>query len=549
MIKKRVLVVNEFSKASTGFSNYMAMILPLLHANPNIHLAELATYCGPMHPNIMDQPWTVYPNEPDPRLGPEVRKEYDADQLNQFGKYSFDRVCLEFKPHIVITIRDPWHDNWIIKSAFRDKFKWISMPTCDGEPQKTEWLNEYTNVDVLLTYSEWAKNVFEDATHGKLKVFGVASPPVDTAVFYPRDKKKLREKFGLNENAFIVSTVMRNQPRKLFPDLLRSFVKFLQLCEANGNHDLAANTYLHCHTTQPDMGWDLPTEIRRHNLSHKVIFTYMCEHCGNIYTHFYKGERAQCLKCNNLAARFPNTAFGVSREQLAELMGISDLYIQYATNGGWEMGIGDSKAVGVPVLCTEYSAMTEQANAPGGLPVPVKRYFQEPVNQTAQLRALPDNDATAEIIYDLFTHPEKLSAMATEGVDFILNHYTPEHIAKIWSDAIDHCQVDESAWFGPPNLINTSVGIPGNLDSNRFVYWCYANLLKKPQDFFTWEAQKIVSVLNIGYESGHSPDGKPTRHPVTQQSIANYFMNRAQYHNMWESKRLGIERKQEFVIV
>lgn len=549
MIKKRVLVVNEFSKASTGFSNYMAMILPLLHANPNYTVAEMGTYASAMHPNILDQPWKVYPNEPDPRLGPEVRAKYDADPINQFGKWSFDQVCLDFKPHIVITIRDPWHDNWIIKSAYRDKFKWISMPTCDGEPQKVEWLSEYTNVDVLLTYSEWAKNVFENATHGKLKVFGVASPPVDTTVFYPRDKTQIRNKFGLNEDAYIVSTVMRNQPRKLFPDLFRAFVRFLEICRENGNDDLANNTYLHCHTTQPDMGWDLPTEIRRHNLSHKVIFTYMCESCHRVYTHFYKGEKAQCLQCNKLSARFPNTAFGVSREELAEVMCLSDLYIQYATNGGWEMGIGDSKACGVPILCTEYSAMTEQANAPGGLPIPVQRYFQETVHQTGQLRAMPDNNATAELIYKLLNDPVRLEQMSREGIQFINEHYTPEHIAKVWTDAINACPVDESAWFSPPNFINTHVAFPQGLDNNRFVYWCYANLLRKPEEYFGWEAQKIISMLHNGFEPTHTPEGKPSRNQVNQQGIFNYFLTRANYHNQWEAKRLGIEQKQEFTIV
>jgi glycosyltransferase involved in cell wall biosynthesis len=510
-------------------------------------------YTHALHPKIMDPPWKVYPNEPDPRLGPEARKSFDSDPLNQFGKAVFDEVCLDFKPHVVLTIRDPWHDNWIAKSAFRHNFKWISMPTCDGEPQKIEWLNEYLDCDVLLTYSEWAKNVFESWTHGKLKVFDVASPPVDISVYHPRDKAVLRAKHGLNENAFIISTVMRNQPRKLFPDLFRAFVKYLEKCESAGLHDLAANSYLHCHTTQPDMGWDLPVEIRRHNLSHKVIFTYMCDQCRQYYVHFYKGEQAQCLKCGNHTARFPHTAVGITREQLADIMSVADVYVQYATNGGWEMGIGDAKACGLPCVISDYSAMVEQAHAPGGIPVPVKTYFQEPVAHTSQLRALLDNDAAADIFLKLGTMSRsEREAIGQAGYEFIKSHYTPEIIAGKWIAAIKESkpEIDISkTWFGPPRMLPTSFKMPQNLTNEQFVYWCFATMLQRPDQVTSYLAQKIVSMLNLGYEPGQTPDGKPTRNKVTRESIINYFVSMVNYHNMWEAKRLGINTAQEFKVI
>lgn len=510
-------------------------------------------YAHALHPKIMDPPWKVYPNEPDPRLGQEAREEFNKDPLNQFGKARFDEVCLDFKPDVVLTIRDPWHDNWIIKSAYRRMFKWISMPTCDGEPQKIEWLNEYLDPDLLLTYSEWAKNVFEDWSFGKLKVFDVASPPCDISVYYPRNKAKVRERHGLNEQAFIVSTVMRNQPRKLFPDLFRTFVKYLERCESAGLHDLAANSYLHCHTTQPDMGWDLPIEIRRHNLSHKVIFTYMCDRCQQYYVHFYKGEQAQCLKCGGHSARFPHTGIGITREQLADIMSIGDVYVQYATNGGWEMGISDAKACGLPCIITDYSAMVEQAHAPGGFPAPVARYLQEPVAATNQLRALPDNEATADLLFKFanMTSAERESIGRT-GYEFVKEHYAPKIIAEKWIRAIKHITNDSSIggqWFGPPRILPTSFKMPANLTNEQFVYWCLANMWQKPEDVTSFFAQKLVAMLNLGYEPGQTPDGKPTRNKIERNHIINFFMNWIQYYNMWEARRLGLTTEQEYRVV
>ena len=56
---------------------------------------------------------------------------------------------------------------------------------------------------------------------------------------------------GINPEWKVIGTVMRNQRRKLFPELFEAFGKYLKKTQDK-------NTYLYCHTSYPDNGWDLP---------------------------------------------------------------------------------------------------------------------------------------------------------------------------------------------------------------------------------------------------------------------------------------------------
>lgn len=537
-MKKRVLVINEYSQLCTGFATYMGHILPLLHENPNIELAELGTYVNILHPKMFTTPWKVYPNEPDPRIK-EQHEPYNRDKINQFGKWRFDEVCLDFKPDIVITIRDHWMDSWIAASPYRKYFKWISMPTVDGEPQKQEWIDTYLNIDRVITYSHWAKNVLEAQSGNKIKVFDVASPSVDTDVFNNNvPKSELRNQFGLQNDLFIVQTVMRNQPRKLFPDLMRAFAEYLSICKDNGRDDLAVKSFLYLHTTNPDLGWDIPAEIRKYKLSHKVILTYMCDGCGSVFPSFYNGDSTICRGCGTPKCRLPNTSIGVNRDQLALLMGCADLYIQYSVCEGWGMPPNDAKACGVPIMATDYSALSEQAHAPGGIAIPVERFFQETQHQTAQLRALPDNTFTANEIYKFACKTkEEQQAMGQDGRNFVLDHYTHDKIAAVWANAIATLDVPDQkdTWYSPAKLWTPKLQLPNGLDNMQFVKWCYNNILN--QEMNGMQAQHFVTILNQGFEQSNDEEGKIIRNPVDRNKILEFFINQIKHNNMLESLR------------
>jgi hypothetical protein len=69
-------------------------------------------------------------------------------------------------------------------------------------------------------------------------------------------------------------TVMRNQPRKLFPNIMSAFANALDNLYKLGLGDIADKTYLYLHTGNPDCGFDIPKEIIRYGVGNRVIVTY-----------------------------------------------------------------------------------------------------------------------------------------------------------------------------------------------------------------------------------------------------------------------------------
>lgn len=541
--KKRVLIVTEFSQFATGFSTIARYLMPRLFQSNKYELAEMAVYVNRFHPLMAKVPWKVYANEPDPG-NEEQAKLYQSNRLNQFGRWRFNEVCQNFRPDIVINWSDVWMQQFINESAYRSHFKYIHMTTCDGEPQKPEWIEDYGRADILHTYSSWAKGVIERQSGGTIKVRHVTPACPDIEVFKPpADKAALRGSLGLEANLFIVQTVMRNQPRKLFPDLMRAFSRYLDLCRKNGKDELAAKSYLYLHTTWPDVGWNLPEEIRRHRLSHKVLVSYLCPTCGHVSPCFYSGENPVCWTCKKGQRKLPHTNSGASREDLAKIMGIADVYIQYSICEGQGMPINDAKACGVPVMCIDYSAMAEQNRNGGGIPLPVGHMFQEPLNQTEQLRAYPDNQATAEILYEFATNSQEYrDQLGREARKCVEEKYNWDKIAADWMESIDSLVVpdQEMTWLSPPRQFNIPPALPQQvtqIPTPQFVAWCYQHLAGRPDMIGSTEFTKIVNILNQGFEPIVDEKGNPAQMRVDRNIVFNNMANIGRQTNALEQMR------------
>ena len=329
MPKKRILLVNESSHGVySGFSKIGYELMTRLWNTGKYELAEIANYVQYNDPKLLQAPWSVYPSTP--KNEEEEQKYREADPYSQFGSWLFEDVCLDFLPDIVWTITDHWMGpEWILKSPFRDKFKYCAMPTLDGEPQRVPWLEDYEEVDTLLTYTDYGKRTLEREAPN-LKVDGVVRPGVDPNKFQEKDKSQLRQKFGLHPDWNIVLTTMRNQRRKLFPDLFDAFNEYLDKCHQNNNEDLANKTFLYLHTSYPDVGFDIGRLLMEKGLSHKVLMTYKCAKCGAYYPSFFETEMTMCKSCENLAAHLPNTTNGLSEDELVDIFNLADIYVQYS---------------------------------------------------------------------------------------------------------------------------------------------------------------------------------------------------------------------------
>lgn len=323
MIKKRILWFGEATYLSTGYSVYGKELLTYLYNTGKYEIAEFASYGGAGDPRRFESPWLYYANLPST---PQEKEIYGINTQNQWGLWRMDEVFLDFKPHYVISIRDWWADEFISRSPYRKLFKWFYMPTVDSAPQKDQWLSTFIDADAILTYSEFGKDTLLKETNNKVKFFDIASPAANYEYFKPvLDKKAHKESFGLDSKSIIIGTVMRNQKRKFYPELIKAFKLLLE------KSDKPEDIYLYLHTAYPDVGWDIPKLVRESGIGHKILFTYVCSGCDHIFPSFFNDAFQICPRCKKSPARLPNSDKGVETADLARVMQCFDLYVQYSS--------------------------------------------------------------------------------------------------------------------------------------------------------------------------------------------------------------------------
>lgn len=326
--KLKILMCSEASFLSSGFGTYAKEILSRLHATNKYEIAEFASYGMVNDPRDKDISWKYYANavrDNDPR-----HQEYMSRPDNQFGRWRFEKVLLDFQPDICIDVRDYWMSSYQAISPLRKYFHWILMPTVDSAPQQDEWIDTFLSADAIFTYSDWGAEVLKQQSSGKINYINTTSPGVDLQIFKPlNNKENIKKNLGLPEDSIILGSVMRNQKRKLFPELMISFRKVLDILETE-NYDLGKKLYLYLHTSYPDMGWDLPELLKDNRISNKVFFTYACRKCSHIDASVYVGPTRICPKCLNKTMMMPSVTNGIANNKLSEIYNIFDLYIQYA---------------------------------------------------------------------------------------------------------------------------------------------------------------------------------------------------------------------------
>jgi len=536
MSKKRVLFVSEASYLNTGYATYSREVLKRLYSSNKYEVAEFSIYGGIEDKRRSSIRWKNYPNMPDPQ-NEEQNKVYGSDSMNQFGKWRFERVCIDFKPDVVLTIRDWWMDAFIQHSPLRKYFKWIWMPTVDASPQNEEWIDSFSDADTILTYSDWAVDVLKSQSD-QMNVKCAAPPSASEDFFQILNKSAHKERMGIDPSWKIIGTVMRNQRRKLFPELFEAFGKYLK---KTGKTDV----YLYCHTSYPDNGWDLPKYLFENEISSRVLFTYVCEACGAPSPSKFSDTAKPCDKCGQFAAKMSNVSSGVDTKTLGAIYNLFDIYIQPANSEGFGLPIVEAAACGVPVLATDYSAMESEVRKLSGYPIKLRTKHVE--METGCDRALPDTNHIVELFEKLLDKPEPLRlAEGKKARDTFEKNYGWDKTAKIWAECID--ELDYGNWDAPVDPANPKADIPEIKNNKELLDFLILAVVNEPKLLNTYSMNKILRDFNFGAVK-NNPGGffygelslfnRENYRPFTRDQLINAFRQKAEQKNFWENARLG----------
>lgn len=543
MRKKRILFCSEATFLNTGYATYTREILNYLNSTGKYELAELASYAHVNDPRASEIPWKFYGVIPAPEDEAGMQ-QYNSVPTNQFGEYAFEKVCLDFKPDVVCDIRDFWMLDFVERSPYRKFFKWCIMPTVDARPQARQWIATYKSADACLTYSDWAGGILQDQSGGKINYLG-SSPPSAHPAYQPKDKDALRNAFKVDPNAKIIGTVMRNQRRKLYPDLFAAFRLLLDQVDDKNNY------FLYCHTSYPDLGWEIPELIQQYNLASHVMFTYVCPETKQPFPSLFKGASTQSPYTGKFGSTLSNVRNGLSYEHLANIINLFDLYVQYANCEGFGLPQVEAAACGIPVMGTDYSAMESVLRKLEGTPIKPKALYKE--LETGCLRAVPDNELAAKLFKEFFELPKPIRARQGFNTrEKFLEHYQWDKSGKRWEDYFDSFDIvpDEQTWLSPPN-IQAPDPKPENVSNVKhgdLAKWLITNVLKEPDKIGSFLEARLTrdlmyecSTATTGgmyfNESSASFDGKNTRSPFNFEMAYNHMASLCQRRNQWEQLR------------
>lgn len=536
MRKKRVLFLSEASYLSTGYATYSRNVLNHLYETDKYELAEISVYGSKDDERRKLIPWKNYPVIPDPK-NEEETKHYQSNPTHQFGSWRFERACLDFKPDILLTIRDFWMDSFVYSSPFRRIFSWCWMPTVDASPQNEEWVHQFCDADYILTYSDWAGELLKSQAGVNINFLGSA-PPSASEEFKPIGKKQIRSMMNIDPDIKIVGTVMRNQRRKLFPALIQSFSEYI-------HENNITDTYLYCHTSYPDAGWDLANLFHTHNISSRILMSYICAECKKFHVSKFNDAKKICPLCNKFSCVPSSVSVGLEDQDLNKVYNCFDIYLQIANSEGFGLPQVEAAACGVPIASMNYSAMRDVVKKLNAYPVePISLYKEL---ETGCDRAVLNKDSLKDILKIFFSQSDQerqIQGMKTRKL--FEQHYGWDKTAKVWMDVIDQCELAD---WDCPAIIKNPPDIPDdNFDiSNRdFIRQCAYNYLIDPSRFNSHDIRCLQRDLNNGFHKP-APDGffssdiSPfigrNNVPINRSKILDMFKNKLKTSNVWETLR------------
>lgn len=482
----------ESSHVSSGFGNYTRNILTHLYNTGKYEIAELSCYRTAQTPKT--EPWKIYPNVPS---DPEAQKNFGNHNSSAFGSWSFEAVLIDFKPDIVFDVRDYWMLSFPEISTLRPYFYWIIAPTIDSAPQKQEWLQTFRNADMVLAHTDWGIEYLK-STKVPMNIGPAVNDSVDTNSFKPLgiDKKIHKSNNFIDPNDFIIGSVMRNQKRKLIPNLIK-IVKELS--------KKYTDIKLYLHTSFPDNnGWNIPSLLNEFEANNLVYFTYLCSHCKKYFPSHFQNIPAFCPYCKNYSSAICSVSHGISDDDLSKVYNLFDLYIQYAICEGFGIPPVEAASCGVPIVTVDHGAMKEIGEKLDAKIVPVRSYFRE--LETNADRVLPDDDKCYEILEQEYLQYKQNSWLnSLKRSDHIrkllLDNYGWEKTAKVFENIFDNVELTnlQGKWDSPMNPTYPDLKVP-NLSSNRLVVnFIIDHLINASYLKHTAVIQELIANLNAGY--------------------------------------------------
>lgn len=283
----------------------------------------------------------------------------------QFGSDIIGSYLQEFQPDVVITL----YDQWVIPSYQQLGALWLPYVVLHYEPMEGPLRESVKGTWRQWALCEWAAKLMRDEGM-KPRVVPLG---VDTEVYRPLlglvdstgnifKQENLKQMVGCPPDHFLIGMLAANRDfRKALEPQFRVFADFQRKYKDS-------HVFIKTNTSAAEGGWDLP------RMWSKLFGLKKGEEAPITYSF---GEQAT-----------------VDSHTLCMLYNACDIFMNCSVSEGYGLPVLESQSCGVPVIVTDFSAMTEIGGV--GWKLPYKKFltpmysFGAAVDEQALWKALEE---------------------------------------------------------------------------------------------------------------------------------------------------------------
>lgn len=327
----------------------------------------------------------------------------------------------------------------------------IIYPPIDGNPIPTttthmapnnsnvtiNWTDTFASYDECIAYCGYGMDEINRSA-GKKICNKYIHFGVDTNIYkkleYDERVRIKKDIFGLKENDFLIITVARNQPRKLYPTMMEAISKFISQNEKGRK----IYWYPHAPLTDPT-GWNLTDLASKFGLSYRTLKS------GNV-----PGKRI-----------IFDDSLGVGKGPTDEMLNLyynaADLGLFIYSSEGWGMPPHECMATGTPTIMTHYSAPVDWAE---GKTCWVEPFSVFPEPRSNFMRAQVRADDVQKALIKMYNDKDYRSEIGRAGYKFAQttdwnNNILPEWETHLYNTPVKEIAVKrEVLWLKDADIIS-----------------------------------------------------------------------------------------------
>ena len=514
-MKKKLLFQTDSSLAKTGFGRNAKALLSYLYKTKKYEIIQYCCGTAYSEPTLQRTPWKSIGTLPDdPAERQRISQDGAQARIASYGGYLVDKVIKEEKPDFYFGVQDIWGTEFAIDKPWFNKINSVIWTTLDSLPILPTAIKNAPKIKNYWIWSNFATKALNKMGHEHVKTMHGC---IDTKHFYKLDDEKrleLRRKNNIEEDAFIIGFVFRNQLRKSVPNLLEGYAKWKK------EEKPSRKTYLLLHTYWKE-GWNIHSLAKEYGIpKEEILTTYVCKKCADFQVKPYSGEDQNCSLCGSEKTQVTTSVgFGITELQLNEVYNLMDMYCHPFTSGGQEIPIQEAKLTELITAVTNYSCGEESCEeGSGSIPLDWAEY-REHQTEFKKASTCPFSISTSiDVVYNMTK--EKREEQGKISRQWAIDNFSVEVIGKKFEEFIDN--TDSTNYdFSDQKSENQKRNFPN----------AYVPSIENDSEWVLALYKHILNLDNHVNDDGYKNWMTALSNKVPRQQVEDYFRKVAKEHN------------------